>query len=133
MSMRFLWKLFADVDLVGFAGLIDGVSRVFSLSSGSDADLRSIDLEPLHVQVTTPAEASVPTALVWTQGFDIEAVSDVLQTSAGIWPIFSEWLQALDPSGRINSIHGFVDAQGSRGYSASVSDLRPGGIEDRRV
>ena len=40
---------------------------------------------------------------------------------------FSEWLQALDPSGRINSIHGFVDAQGSSGYSASVSDLKARG------
>ena len=120
-------KLLADVDLVGFAGLIDGVSRVFSLSSGSDADLRSIDLQPLHVQVTTPAEASTPTTLVWTRGVDIKAVGNVLQTSAGIWPIFSEWLQALDPSGRINSIHGFVDAQGSSGYSASVSDLKARG------
>ena len=116
-------ELALDINLAGTAGRIDGMSEVFSLSSGRDTDARSIDLAPLHVQVTTPVEPSVPTALVWTQGFDIEAVSDVLRTSAGIWPIFSEWLQALAPSGRINSVHGFVDAQGSSGYSASISDL----------
>ena len=116
-------ELALDINLAGTAGRIDGMSEVFSLSSGRDTDARSIDLAPLHVQVTTPAEPSVPTALVWTQGFDIEAVRDVLRTSAGIWPIFSEWLQALAPSGRINSVHGFVDAQGSSGYSASISGL----------
>ena len=53
-------ELALDINLAGTAGRIDGMSEVFSLSSGRDTDARSIDLAPLHVQVTTPADKLSP-------------------------------------------------------------------------
>lgn len=114
-----------DLDLVGSEGRINGVSRVVNIRSGDANRSRSLELAPLHVQLLGDAAGSE--LAVWNSGVDIAAISEVLLPSAGMWPIFGEWLQALAPSGQIHSVHGFIDAQGFSGYSASVSGLRAQG------
>lgn len=120
-------ELLVDVGLAGTAGRIDGVSTVFRMSSGELANLRAIDLPPLHVQLLLDAVGEKPKAQAWLKGFDAATVSEVIRPSAKMWPVFAEWLQALEPSGQIHGIHGFVDASGFSGYSASVSEFNAQG------
>lgn len=116
-----------DLDLVGSQGRINGLSRVLNMRSGDANRLRSLELAPLHVQWLGDGAGFDPKLAAWNSGVDIAAIREVLVPSAGMWPIFGEWLQALAPSGQIHSVHGFVDAQGFSGFSASVSELKAQG------
>ena len=120
-SMPVLQAIF-EADFVTRDNLIDGMSRVLRVHSGSDR-FTALELEPLHVQMNFSDDKPWPEVVAWSQGLDLAVLRTALQPSAGIWPVFGEWLAALSLTGQVHSIYGYVNAQGAVGYSASLSDI----------
>ena len=111
-----------DTEWITRGDAIHGTTRKVDLQSGVDRS-NSIALDPLHFRIKFVADELWPELMAWSQGVDLAAITSVLQPSAGIWPIFDEWLTALAPSGKVHSLYGYVSNQGAIAYSASLSDV----------
>ena len=111
-----------EADFVTRDKFVDGMSRVLRVQSGSDL-FTAVDLEPLHVQMKFIPDRSWPEIMAWSRGLDLAVLRKALQPSAGIWPVFGEWLSAMSLTGQVHSIYGYVNTQGAVGYSASLSDI----------
>lgn len=111
-----------DTDWIARGDAIHGITRKLGLQSGADRS-NSMALDPLHFRIKFVADELWPELMAWSQGIDLAAMRSVLQPSAGIWPVFDEWLSALTPSGKVHGLYGYVSNQGAIGYSASLSDV----------